>query len=318
MRAVIFGGSGFLGTHLTRALAAEGAEVVVADLVPPWDLPRGARYEHTDVREAIRLAHPEPFDAVYNLAAIHRTPGHEPEEYYETNVSGATNVTEWCEAGGERYIYFTSSIAVYGRADDRTTEETPPHPMTDYGRSKLEAEQVHRLWRHGNAQRRLIISRPGAIFGPGEGGNFTRLAASLRARRFMYPGRRDIVKACGYVGDFVHAIQFAESLRESEITYNFAYPDSYTSGQVCEAFQKAAGFSPPRMLPALGVRLATAMLGRGIAGQRGRTMAQRVFKLLTPTDVVPQALIDRGFDWKTDLDSGIKAWFEDSPYAEFI
>lgn len=318
MRAVVFGGSGFLGTHLSRALAASGAEVVIADRVPPWDLPDRARYEHVDVREPIRLAHEEPFDAVYNLAAVHRTPGHAPEEYYETNVSGATNITEWCEAGGERYIYFTSSISVYGAAHTPTTEETPPQPNTDYGRSKLEAEQIHRLWRHGDTSRRLIVSRPGAIFGPGEGGNFTRLAESLRNHRFMYPGRRDIVKACGYVGDFVHSVQFAESLPDEEFTYNFAYPHPYTSGHVCEALHSIAALPRPKTLPTPVVRLGLATLGRGMLGQRGRAIAERIRKLLTPTYVTPQALIDRGFDWKTDLESGLDAWLAESPAGTLI
>lgn len=318
MRAVVFGGSGFLGTHLTRALASRGAEVVVADRVPPWDLAKGASYEHVDVREPIRLRRSRPFDAVYNLAAIHRTPGHAPEEYYETNVSGATNITEWCEAGGERYIYFTSSISVYGRADTPTTEQTAPRPQTDYGRSKLEAEQVHRLWRHGDASRRLTVSRPGAIFGQGEGGNFTRLAESLRSRRFMYPGRHDVVKACGFVGDFVESVFFSESLPDDEFTYNFAYPTPYTSGEVGRAFHSVADLPLPATVPAALVRLVLPTLRHGLLGRRGSAVAARIEKLLTPTDVVPQALIDRGFSWKTDLRDGLQEWFDSSPPGEFI
>lgn len=318
MRAVVFGGSGFLGTHLTRALAARGAEVVIADRVPPWDLPPGARYEHTDVREPIRIERTTPFDAVYNLAAVHRTPGHAPEEYYETNVSGATNVTEWCEAGGEQYIFFTSSISVYGRTDTPTTEESTPHPNTDYGRSKLEAEQIHRLWRHGDPSRRLIICRPGAIFGPGEGGNFTRLAESLRTRRFMYPGRRDVVKACGYVADFVRAVQFVESLPDQELTYNFAYPERYTSGDVCEAFHAVGALPLPVSLPRPFVGLVRSALGRGTLGRRGASLAARVNKLLTPTDVIPEVLVRRGFEWATDLENGIRLWFDHAPRGRFV
>jgi nucleoside-diphosphate-sugar epimerase len=316
MRAVVFGGSGFLGTHLTAALADDGVEVTIADLVPPDRLPEGARYERVDVREPIRLAHDRPFDSVYNLAAVHRTPGHAPEEYYQTNVNGARTVTEWCDAGGERSIFFTSSIAVYGRADSPTTEVAPTRPESDYGRSKLEAEQIHRRWLRENTNRRLIVSRPGAIFGPGEGGNFTRLAASMRARRFMYPGRRDVVKACGYVGDFINSVRFAEQLPDSEFTYNFAYPAHYTSGDVCNALHRVAGVPLPKTVPAPLIRLGVATLGRGIIGKRGIMLAQRVSKLLTSTDIVPQALIDRGFDWKTDLEGGFRAWMSDEPAGQ--
>lgn len=318
MRVAIFGGSGFVGTHLTRALVRDGAEVVIADLVPPAAPPNGIRFERTDVREPIRLARTEPFDAVYNLAAIHRTPGHEPEEYYETNVGGAVNVTDWCSAGGERYIFLTSSISVYGPAEVPMTEASTPAPESDYGRSKLEAERIHHRWLEADERRRLIVVRPGAMFGSGEGGNFTRLAESLRTRRFMYPGRSDVVKACGYVDDFVESVRFVESLPDRELTYNFAYPDAYTSRQVCEAYHRVAGTPLPRSLPAPLVRLAVAALGRGVLGRRGSDVGQRITKLLTSTHIVPQVLIDRGFPWPHDLEAGVKLWFDDHPAGRLV
>jgi nucleoside-diphosphate-sugar epimerase len=318
MRAVIFGGSGFIGTHLTNALVREGAEVLVADLVPPGDLPEGAWFEQTDVRNPIQISRSAPFDAVYNLAAVHRTPGHAPAEYYETNVGGATNVTDWCEAGGERYIFFTSSISVYGPVETPTAETAAPTPESDYGRSKLEAERIHHRWREAAEGRRLTVVRPGAIFGAGEGGNFTRLAESLRTRRFMYPGRNDVVKACGYVGDLVAARKFVESLPDEQITFNFAYPDAYTSREVCEAFHEVAGLPLPRNLPAPLIRLAVATLGTGLLGRRGSDIGERIVKLVNSTYIVPQVLIDRGFSWPTDLKLGLKSWLDDAPAGRFV
>jgi nucleoside-diphosphate-sugar epimerase len=318
MRAVVFGGSGFIGTHLTRALVREGAEVLVADLVPPADPPEGVRFEQTDVRNPIRISRDEPYDAVYNLAAVHRTPGHEPHEYYETNLGGATNITEWCAAGGERYIFFTSSISIYGPVETPTVETSAPTPNSDYGRSKLEAERIHREWREAGDGRRLFVVRPGAIFGAGEGGNFTRLAESLRTRRFMYPGRNDVIKACGYVGDLVAARKFVESLPDDELTFNFAYPDAYTSREVCEAFNNVAGLPLPRNLPAPLIQLAVTTLGTGVLGRRGSHIGERIVKLVNSTYIVPQVLIDRGFTWPTDLERGLRSWLDDAPAGRFI
>jgi nucleoside-diphosphate-sugar epimerase len=318
MRAVIFGGSGFLGTHLTKALTERGVEVLIADRVEPSSLPAGVRFERSDVREKIRITREQPFDAVYNLAAIHRTPGHEPSEYYETNVGGARNVTEWCEAGGERYVYFTSSIAIYGRTESATTEGAPPRPQSDYGKSKLEAEQVHRLWLDGEVTRRLVVSRPAAIFGPGEGGNFTRLAGALRAGRFMYPGGPDVVKACGYVEDFVSAVEFVESMPDRELTYNFAYPDPYTIRDVCDAFHRVSGLPLPRSIPTPLVRASVRTLASGALGSRGVALSERIKKLRSATYAVPHELMDRGFTWKTDLDSGIRAWFDAPPQGRYV
>ena len=54
-----------------------------------------------------------------------------------------------------------------------------------------------------NKKRRLIIIRPGSVFGKHEKGNFTRLINSLAKGYFFYPGRKDTKKGCIYVKDLV-------------------------------------------------------------------------------------------------------------------
>jgi nucleoside-diphosphate-sugar epimerase len=75
---VILGGSGFIGRHLAARLAAEGAaEVVVVDRqAPRWPLPGAVRFVECDVRRPINLDLRSGSPLVFNLAAVHRTPGH--------------------------------------------------------------------------------------------------------------------------------------------------------------------------------------------------------------------------------------------------
>ena len=92
--AIVFGGAGFIGTRLLNLLRDRGTErLVSADFKPArGERAAGVEYIPVDVRRPIGID--EDFDVIYNFAAIHTTPGHEPHEYYEANIGGALNVTQ--------------------------------------------------------------------------------------------------------------------------------------------------------------------------------------------------------------------------------
>src|SRR5690606_6148915 len=136
---------------------------------------------------------PDPL--IYNFAAVHTTPGHEDWEYYWTNVRGAIEVCRFAERVGASRLFFTSTMSVYGPQEEPVDEDTVPRPVNAYGKSKLLAERIHEDWQAARPDRRLVVVRPAVIFGEGEGGNFTRLAGLLRRGLFVYPGRRDTIKA---------------------------------------------------------------------------------------------------------------------------
>ena len=317
--AVLFGGSGFVGTYLAAQLASRGMRVVAADLVPASrPLPAGVSFEQCDVREQIELPVDAAPDLVVNLAAVHRTPGHPDHEYYDANVRGATNVADWCRRIEARTLCFTSSISVYGPGEATKDETSALTPVSAYGRSKAMAEEIHRLWLTSSGPgARLITIRPAVVFGPGERGNFTRLASAMASGRFVYPGRADAIKACGYVSDLVRAIDFAVGLDDSEITFNYCYPTPYTLTDVCEAFHEVAGYPLPRRIP-------RSVIAAVVAGSRALSAAgvepqsvERVQKLLQSTNVRPAELLRRGFEWETDLVSSLRRWQEESVSGGF-
>ena len=156
---------------------------------------------------------PTEDDVIFNFAAVHRTPGHEDHEYFETNIRGAENVVAFAEKWNIKKIVFISSIAPYGAAEQLKKETTLPTPNTAYGISKLVAEKIHEKWQNGDAEhRQLTIVCPGVVFGKGENGNFTRLYWAIRGHKFAYPGRKDTIKACIYVKELVR--QWVSVLRE--------------------------------------------------------------------------------------------------------
>jgi nucleoside-diphosphate-sugar epimerase len=314
--AVVFGGAGFIGAHLVASLTAAGASVLVADLHAPAQLPPGARFAEADVRSPIELEPQRPGPLVFNLAAVHRTPGHADHEYFDTNVAGARNVTAFCAQHGATSLFFTSSISVYGPTEVACSEASPVGPTSAYGSSKVEAEEIHRQWAGEDPARRLVIVRPAAVFGPGENGNFTRLAGALRKGVFLYPGRKDTLKACGYVDDLVGSLLFMWGRADPVATYNYGYAEPPTLESICQAFRQVGGLHPPRgVVPAAPV-LAVARVLNAIGLKTFDP--ERVKKLFTSTNVEPRELVEQGFDYQTDLHSGIARWYAADPHGEFV
>ena len=101
-RAIVFGGAGFIGSHLLKRLAASypDAELYSVDTsVEPRFRVEGVHYVEHDVSKAIPRQLCGTGDAtIFNLAAVHTTPGHEDWEYYHTNILGACNVCRLCIA----------------------------------------------------------------------------------------------------------------------------------------------------------------------------------------------------------------------------
>ncbi len=167
-KVLVTGASGFIGTRLVAHLHAAGAQVVASDLIPPRQRLPGVEYRLWDVREPAPDALRSGLSRIYNLAAIHRTPGHPTHEYYETNVLGATHVTALAQAEDVKEVVFTSSISVYGPSEQIMTEASELKPTSAYGRSKELAEAIHRSWLGASRSRRLIVARPGVVFGRGK------------------------------------------------------------------------------------------------------------------------------------------------------
>lgn len=320
-RALIFGGSGFVGTHLARHLVQEQKmEVISADLHPPSVRVDGVEHVHADVRKPIELDDDREVDVVFNVAAIHRVPGHEDHEYFDTNVAGAHHVTDYCDRRQVARLVFTSSISVYGPSEEALSETSPLRPTTAYGKSKQQAEEIHRAWQQGDDRRRLVIVRPAVVFGPGENGNFTRLASALQKGTFVYPGRRDAIKACGYVLDLVSSMSFALDLDRPVFLYNFAYPGPHTLERICESFRQTAGLHRPRGSIPAWFMLMAAGIAESVPGVEAKTgiSRTRVRKLLESTNILPTVLEAEGFPFRFDLDSALSDWYRKEPKGQFL
>jgi len=325
----IYGGSGFIGQHLAFSILSRcsGDRVYCLDIQSPkeagWKSPIapfiGAgrlSYVKTDVRNRTQmLESARSFDVIVNLAAIHREPGHKPEEYFETNVEGARNVCRVADSVGCGQMIFTSSISVYGIHDRAVDEHTPPEPKTPYGQSKLQAEQIQAEWAEESGGR-LSIIRPGVVFGPGENGNVTRLVReTLRLKRQIRISP-DQPKAGIYIEELLEVIHW---LREQcppaghHDLVNGVSDENLTFNAHGEVLQELMNFGRrPFVVPETLLRLASTMsapLG-WMLGSGSKFHPERLAKLTRPNDIRPAGLVSRGYPFTWSLEKAMNDWLE--------
>jgi nucleoside-diphosphate-sugar epimerase len=314
---IIFGGSGFVGTHLARHFLSTGRfdHIHIADIrpTPLRDLP-GISYSQTDVRQPVFVGQSiQKPEWIFNLAAIHREPGHEPREYYATNLPGAKNVCDFADRIKCDNMYFTSSISVYGPTTGPTDEDAPIRPVTAYGSSKHPAEVIHQLWRDAQPGRRLLISRPGVLYGPGDPGNIMRMIKAIKRGYFAYPGSPKIMKSYGYIHGLIASIDFLIDAGHSEVVYNYAESPTEPLGLLVAHIKHHLGCKA-RVVPVpLKVLLPLSKAVQVLFGDSNPIHPVRVTKAATPTHIVPQRLLDLGFDFKYSFLDSLRHWRSVAP-----
>jgi len=312
---VVLGASGFIGTRLVRHLVGQGDTTVRAlDILPPRERLDGVDYAVVDVREPIPTQFGDDAEVIFNLAAVHRTPGHPDHEYFDTNIAGALNTVGLAEACGVKTIVFTSSISVYGPSEEMLTEASPLNAISSYGRSKRLSEQVHDAWLGRAEDRRLIVVRPGVVFGPGEAGNYTHLAKALRRGYFAYPGRRDTIKSGGYVDELVRTFDFTLARGDRKILYNFAYPTQSTIADIVNTFGEVTGRKAnPATIPLAPMLFAAGLFEVSRAfGVKTAIHRERIIKLVKSTRISPAWLTSEGYHFSTDLKAALTAWRDET------
>ncbi|MFF1448078.1 UDP-glucose 4-epimerase GalE [Streptomyces sp. NPDC058274] len=153
MTWLITGGAGYIGAHVTRAMAEAGEHVVVLDDLSagvPERLPEDIRLvqgSSLDAELLKRVFAEHAVTGVVHLAARKQVAESvaQPTRYYQENVGGLATLLEAAAGAGVERFLFSSSAAVYGNPGvDLITETTPCDPMSPYGETKLAGEWLVR------------------------------------------------------------------------------------------------------------------------------------------------------------------------------
>ena len=211
----IIGGAGFIGTRLAQVLNERSIAFKIFDKALDGE-------GFCDVTTPDSLAALPPANIVINLAAEHRDDVTPRSLYDDVNVKGAQNVCEYCRLSNTQQIIFTSSVAVYGFAPEGTDERGELNPFNDYGRTKMEAEEVYREWLAEDAEHRsLVIIRPTVIFGEQNRGNVYNLLCQIASGRFIMFGPGTNRKSMAYVQNIAEFLAFSTHFGPGEHLYNY-------------------------------------------------------------------------------------------------
>ncbi|HEX3099442.1 MAG TPA: NAD(P)-dependent oxidoreductase [Patescibacteria group bacterium] len=336
--AILFGGNGFIGSNFAAYLLDNNIakKVIISDFgtITPDMWPKSLQkkfaagevdYAKVDVRQPVapQLAEkklPADIDLIVNLAAVHKEPGHKAEEYFLTNIPGAENICAWAEQVNCDNIVFTSSIATYGGDETTKDENTLTMPLTPYGVSKLTAEKIHVAWQKTKPGRKLLIVRPGVIFGAGERGNVTRMVKAVLGHYFFFSGNKAVRKAGGYVKELCRSMAFMMNWQNEHnqgITlFNFTMDPAPSVGEYAIAISKVAGVK--RATPNVPYRLL--LTGsylvhfiNTLLGRKQSISPTTVRKVLKYNNIAPKILRDNGYEYEYTLEQGLADWYKERP-----
>jgi len=314
---VILGGAGYIGFRWAHRLAKTGRfqRIILADTLPPkMVMPPGAEFVSCDIRQSLISQIKEVSPAwIFNFAAVHREPGHPPHEYFDTNLSGARNTTAYAEASKCSNILFTSSIAVYGPTPGATSEKSPLYPVTPYGITKHAAELIHEGWQRAGSGRRLLICRPGVIYGPGDPGNILRMIQAVKRGYFLFPGGRNLRKSYGYVEGLLDSFEFAMDQTAPRLTFNYVEQETEPLGRMVELIQEHYGKRIPTMSVPLPLLVLAASLIQTATRGRSSIHPVRVRKAATSTHIVPEVLQSLGFPFRYGFKRSLEHWADAAP-----
>ncbi len=273
MKALITGASGFIGGHLAERLCRRGYDVFClvrkTSLVShlrhlPAELVNGDLTDAASLCSAVR-----GIDYVFHLAGI--ITSLDRREYEAVNVQGTRNLVRAVlqEAPGLKRFVFVSSISAAGPspADRALSEMDEPRPVSEYGRSKLEAE---RIVLEAGSKLPVAVIRPPNVLGPRQ----RELQESVRLiRRRIVPvlGNGRPQTSLADVDDIVEALVLsAENPRAVGETYFITDGKAYAWREIVATAIRELGLRPPFLRLPFAVQYAASWIEERTAARRRR------------------------------------------------
>ncbi len=314
MTILITGATGFIGSHLASLLCARGEDVTclirktsnlhwLEGLKVRYH--RGAITDKESLRAAIRGK-----GIIFHLAGV--TKALRPDDYYRVNAEGTRNLLEVCalENPGIKRFVLVSSLAAVGPSPSETPidETFPPDPISDYGKSKLEAEKIAAEFM---GKIPITIVRPPAVYGPRDRDIYFYFRMINRGWAF-FVGGEDQLLSIVYAPNLAEAIvRLSESRKAIGETYFVCNPKSYGWSALSKGIADALGkksvmhITVPLWLAGIVARFSE--IGASITKNPPLLNRQKILEVRQPYWVCSAHKLRRdvGYVCPTEIDKGL-------------
>jgi nucleoside-diphosphate-sugar epimerase len=316
---LVTGATGFIGGHLIenvdgavrclvrRSVSLPGGRGSVSSV--RGDLATGAGLD-----EAL-----DGVDTVIHLAGA--TKALRPDDYYAGNALATENLARRAAGRGIRFVH-VSSLAAAGPSvgGAAVTEDDPPHPVSHYGRSKLEAEQIVRALLPD-----AVIVRPPVVYGPRDTDVFRMLQSVARGLSVQIGGGDRWFSAI-YVKDLVEGIlAAARAPQAAGRTYFLSHPKPSTWDGLATIAGRVMNRRPLRLSLPVPAAVAVgwcAELWARATGKPGIVSRDKIAEARCErwTCDAGRAARELGFEARTPLEDGLArslAWYKETGWIRY-
>lgn len=314
MKVLLTGANGFVGSHILDALISSAIPTAIlvrrkASLrhiqshLSQIDIRWGAITDPETLTTALR-------DVTHVIHCAGLTKAVHPAQFLQINRDGTRLLVDAINShipGIQRLVFISTIAASHPATSSRpASENDPPQPVTEYGRSKLAAENHL----HSECRVPWVILRPSAVYGPRDT-DFFHLFRAVRSRfapRFG-GGRQEL--SLVFAPDLAKAtIAALRSSRVEGQTFNIARPGFITSGQLTNEIARqlhVRPFAPSLPVACLWPLCAAFTAWSRLTGQRHILSLDKFAELTAPGWVcrVDRLQTELGFTCSTSLETGI-------------
>jgi uncharacterized protein len=264
MKILITGGTGFVGTHLSRACLGAGHEVTVLGTrspLPQGDPPGLHRVAADATRPGPWQDHAAAADLTFNLAGrniFQRWTRKYKQQIYDSRILTTRNVVDALPGDGSAVLISTSAVGYYGSCGDMELNEESP-AGTDFLASLARDWETEALQAEAKGVR-VALARFSVVLGR-NGGAMAKMIPAFKSFMGGPLGNGRQWFPWIHIQDLVDALRFLARRSDLYGPFNLCAPYPVTNAAMAGALGKALGRPAKIPVPAFMVRMMTGELG---------------------------------------------------------